>query len=156
MGELPAAKSCMTTGRFNSSRRLLLTCLTAATFAFPWHRTCTRTGRLLSLLPLSPLSTHLFSFGPQSAHAVGEVIHVYPIDSSSSVVPTGRRGLGIFPLARVALARPLTCPGVSQWNIGLILRKGPKAKPGGSVRSTLRFLPLLVQHPGGRRPRAWA
>src|ERR1019366_842734 len=46
----------------------------------------------LSLLPLSPLSTHLFSFGPQSARAGGEVIHVDPIGRSSSVVPTGRRG----------------------------------------------------------------
>src|ERR1035437_7715035 len=119
-------------------------------------RICTRTGRLLSLLPLSPLSTHLFSFGPQSAHAVGEVIHVYPICSSSSVVPTGRRGLGIFPLARVALARPLTCPGVSQWNIGLILRKGPKAKPWRLGPEHASFSAAARTAPGGRRPRAWA
>jgi hypothetical protein len=50
------------------------------------------------------LFTHLFSFGPQSARAGGEVIHVDSIDHYSGVVPTGRRGLGIFPLARVALA----------------------------------------------------
>src|SRR5664280_2514716 len=112
-------------------------------------------GRLLSLLPLSPLSTHLFSFGPQSAHAGGEIIHVYPIDSSSSVVPTGRRGLGIFPLARVALARPLTCPGVSQWNIGLI-RKGPKAKPWRLGPEHASFSAAARTAPGGRRPRAWA
>ena len=131
--------------------------MSPATFAFlrqdlHAHWYC----RLLSLLPLSPLSTHLFSFGPRSAHAVGEVIHVYPIDSSSSVVPTGRRGLGIFPLARVALARPLTCPGVSQWNIGLTLRKGPKAKPWRLGPEHASFSAAARTTPGGRRPRAWA
>jgi hypothetical protein len=97
----------------------------------------------------------LFSFGPQSARARGEVIHVDPIDRSSSVVPTGRRGLGIFPLAPVALARPLTCPGVSQWNIGLI-RKGPKAKPWRLGPAHASFSAAARTTLGGRRPRAWA
>src|ERR1039457_7029904 len=60
-------------------------------FCVPAARTCTRTGRLLNLLPLSPLSTYLFSFGPQSARAGGEVTHVDPIDRSSSVRSEERR-----------------------------------------------------------------
>src|ERR1035437_967666 len=54
-------------------------------------------------------------FGPQSARAGGEVIHVDPIDHYSGVVSTGRRGLGIFPLARVSASEALNRPGVSQW-----------------------------------------
>ena len=53
-------------------------------------------------------------------------MHVDSIDHYPGVVPSGWRGLGIFPLARVARARLLTCPHVSQWNIGLIRRFNAK------------------------------
>ena len=100
-------------------------------------RNCTRGGSLHRLEPLSRFKP-LLGFGPPSAHARGEAKHVDPIDHYPGVVPSGWRGLGIFPLARVALARPLTCPDVSRWNIRLI-RRGPTLECiVGSVRRTLR------------------
>ena len=70
------------------------------------------------------------------------MIHVDPIDHYSGAVPTGRRRLGIFPLARVALPRPLACPGGSQW-IHKADPKGSKAKPwrASLARSGARFVP---------------
>ena len=79
------------------------------------------------------LFTHLFSFGPQSARAGGEVTHVDLIDRSSSVVPTGRRGLGIFPLAR-ALA-----------NVPLLRSKQEEH----FLLSPSSFFPLLSRNPTG-------
>ena len=89
------------------------------------------------------LFTHLFSFGPQSARAGGEVIYVDSIDPYSGVVPTGRRGLGIFPLARVALAsEAVGLPGGQPVDHKADPKRS-KAKPwrASLARSGARFVP---------------
>jgi hypothetical protein len=78
---------------------------TAATLAFQrqeLHARCRFTPFRTFISFIRPL----LGFGPASAHAGGEAIHVDTIDHYSGVVPSGWRGLGIFPLARVALASP--------------------------------------------------